>query len=88
MRGSIRQRSRGTWQLRYEAPPNSEGHRKQVSETIRSTRKEAERVLRERLTQAENVGYVAKTQETVAQFLDRWLKIYASTNTGLRTQVG
>ena len=55
---SIRQRSRGAWQLRYEAPPDADGYRKQVSETVRGTRKEAERTLRERLAQIENGGFV------------------------------
>ena len=88
MRGSIRQRSKGSWQLRYEGPPDSLGRRKQDSETMRGTRKEAERVLRERLTQAENGGFVVKSKETVAEFLARWLDIYAATNTEVRTQMG
>ena len=51
MRGSIRQRSKGTWQLRYEAPTDLQGNRGQISETVRGTRKEAERALRDRLSQ-------------------------------------
>ena len=88
MRGSIRQRSKGTWQIRYEAPPDSNGYRKQVSETVRGTRKEAERVLREQLTQVESGGFVSTSNETVALFLDKWLHTYAATNTSLRTQAG
>ena len=80
MQGSIRQRSRGTWQLRYDGPPDTEGQRKQVSETVRGTRKEAERVLRERLTQAENGGLVAPSKETVEQYLNRWIESYAATH--------
>ena len=88
MRGSIRQRSKGSWQLRYEGPPDSVGWRKQVSETVRGTRKEAERVLRERLTQIETGILMTRSDETVAEFLGRWLDVYAATNTELRTQMG
>jgi hypothetical protein len=46
MQGSIRQRSKGTWQLRYEAPPDGCGKRKYLSETVKGTKKDAERALR------------------------------------------
>ena len=88
MRGSVRQRSKGTWQLRYETAPDAAGFRKQVAETVRGTRKKAESALRERLAQIENGGFVTKSEQTVAQFLDHWLDTYAATNTRLRTQMG
>ena len=53
MNGSIRQRSKGTWQLRYDAPPDGTGQRKFVSETVKGNKKDAERVLRERLAAIE-----------------------------------
>ncbi len=49
MKGSIRQRSKGSWQLRYDILDPESGMRKYVSETVRGTKKEAERVLRERV---------------------------------------
>ncbi|MDA1127251.1 MAG: site-specific integrase [Chloroflexi bacterium] len=88
MNGSIRQRTKGTWQLRYDAPPDGTGRRKFVSETVKGNKKDAERVLRERLAAIENGGYVAREKETVSQFLNRWLQTYAATNTTLRTQEG
>ena len=88
MNGSIRQRSKGTWQLRYDAPPDGTGKRRFVSETVRGNKKDAERVLRERLASIENGGYVAKDKETVAQYMQRWLQTYAATNTTIRTQEG
>ena len=42
MRGSIRQRSKGSWQIRYEGPPDATGTRKYLSETVRGTRKDVE----------------------------------------------
>jgi integrase len=88
MKGSIRQRSKGSWQLRHEGPPDGTGKRKYLSETIKGNKKEAERVLRERLAAIENGGYVAKHKETVSDFMQRWLDTYAATNTTLRTQEG
>ena len=88
MRGSIRQRSKGSWQLRYLLAPDSDGNQKQASETVRGNKKEAERVLRERVTQIENGGFVLKTNETASGFMQRWLDTYAKTNTRLRTQQG
>ena len=67
---------------------DSTGKRRFISETVKGTKKDAERVLRERLAAIENGGYVAKDKETVAQFLSRWLDTYAATNTTLRTQQG
>jgi integrase len=55
---------------------------------VKGNKKDAEKALRERLAVIENGGYVAKDKETVAQFLRRWLEMYASTNTTLRTQEG
>lgn len=88
MNGSIRQRSKGTWQLRYEAPPDGTGRRRFLSETVKGNKKDAERFLRERLASIENGGYVARDRETVAQFMERWLETYVATNTTLRTQEG
>jgi integrase len=88
MNGSIRQRSKGTWQLRYDAPPDGTGKRRFISETVKGNKKEAERVLRERLTSVESGSYVAKNKETVAEFMQQWMESYAATNTTLRTQRG
>lgn len=85
MNGSIRQRSKGTWQLRYDAPPDGTGKRWFVSETVQGTKKEAERVLRKRLADLDSGKYVARTRETVAQCMESWLEGYAATHTTPRT---
>ena len=86
--GSITQRSKGSWQLRYYSPPDANGKRKRVSETLKGTVRQAQRVLRERQIAIENGGYVARDKETVGQFMQRWLDTYASTNVTLRTLYG
>ena len=88
MRGNIQQRSKGSWRLRYDGPPDANGKRKQISETVRGNKKDAQRVLRERLTAIENGSFVVKSRETVAEFMQRWLETYVATNTSLRTQQG
>ena len=88
MKGSIRQRSRGTWQLRYDVLDAETGKRRYASETIRGTKKEAEKVLTERLAAVETGNYVRKNRESLAQFLESWLDVYASTHTKPRTFMG
>ena len=88
MRGSLRQRSPGTWQLRYDGPRGQNGGRKYVVETVRVNKKEAERLLRERVAAAESGTYVGRSTETVGEFHARWLDTYAAQHTSLRTQQG
>ena len=86
--GSIQQRTPGSCQLRYYSLPDESGHRKQVNETVKGSRKEAERVLRERLTAIETGGYIERHKEAVGQFLTRWLDTYGATNVTRRTLQG
>ncbi len=88
MKGSIRQRSKGTWQLRYDAPPDGTGKRRFVSETFKGNKKDAEQVLRGLLAAIETGNYVTRDKETVAEFLTHWPQTYAASNTTLRTQQG
>ena len=86
--GSITQRARGAYQLRYYGPPDANGKRKQINETVRGNSKDAQAMLRDRLSAIENGGYIARDKETVAQFMGRWMGTYAATNTTVRTQEG
>jgi integrase len=86
--GSIIQRSKGSWQIRYYAPPDANGKQKRLTETVRGTKSAAEKLLRKRLSAIENGGYVPKDKETVSQFIARWLDTYAATNVTLRTLQG
>lgn len=86
--GSIRQRTKGSWQIRYDGPPGENGRLTKLSETVRGSRRGAERVLRERLGLVESGAYVSKTQQTVAEFMRNWLTTYVATNTKPSTQRG
>ena len=88
MNGSIRTRSTGTWQIRYEAPPDGSGKRKYLSKTIRGNKKDAERTMREIATSIDNGGFVSPEKETVANFMHRWLKDYVATTKKPKTLQG
>ena len=88
MNGSIQQRSKGTWRLRYDGPPDSLGKRRQVSETVHGSKKEAGRVLRDRLASLESGNHVSRTKETLGSFMQSWLDGYAATHTWPRTLMG
>ena len=79
--GSITQRTKGSWQLRYYGPPDANGKHKRITETVRGLKTDAEKLLRDRLAAIENGGDVPRDRETVADFLKRWLKIHAATKT-------
>ncbi len=72
--GSITQRNKGSWQIRYYSPPDANGKHKRITETVKGLNSDAEKLLRERLAAIENGGYVPRDREMVADFLKRWLK--------------
>ncbi len=86
MKGSIRKRAPGVWQVRIETgcDPVS-GIRLRRSVQVHGTRKDAENE-RTALLHALQAGtYVDPTRETVAEFFDRWLGDYARASVGRRT---
>jgi hypothetical protein len=82
MKGHVYQRSKGSWTIVYDLPPDGFGKRKQKSETFRGiTKRQAEQKLRDKLTALDNGSYIPVVRETVKAFLDKWLETYAATNT-------
>ena len=71
--GSIQERSKGSWRIRYWLTLDTDGKQKQATETVRGTRKEAESVLRDRINASEKGLSPASKKETVSQFIHRWL---------------
>ena len=73
MKGYItRGRVDGTWYLRAELPRSADGKRQQRRETIRGTKAEAQRRLREFLREVET-GVTGVERLTVAAIAKRWL---------------
>ena len=85
MKGNIQQRGPRTWRLRYDVP-SPEG-RKQVSETVHGNKRDAQRALRERLAAIDKGIYIERTDQTVSEYLERWLETH-SANISIRTRVG
>ncbi len=87
MKGSIRQRSKGSWEIFYDmgADPVT-GKRRQKSQTVKGTKRDAQRILREVLLSLEQGSYVKPNKITLGEWLSQWLKDYASMNTTDRTQ--
>jgi len=85
--GHIYQRAKGSWTIIYDLPADSlTGKRQQKSQTIKGTKRDAQRVLREILTSLEQDSYVKPNKVNLSELLRQWLKDYASMNTTDRTQ--
>ena len=86
MKGCIVQRSKGSWGLVVELGRDPEtGKRRQQWVTVRGTKKEAERRLRELLHQLDTGGFVKPNRLTVGQYLAQWCESYAAMHTTPRT---
>src|SRR4051812_24352656 len=87
MTGHIRQRSPGSFELRYQAAGKTK------TETFRGNKREAQRRLRELLTLVDQNRHPENPDRlTVAQWLDRWLgiakgELAAQTHMGYETAV-
>ena len=72
-RGSITQRSPGSYRLRYSLGRDPSGKRKWGTATVRGTRKEAERELSRLLRSADTGEHVASERMTVGEWLVLWI---------------
>jgi integrase len=87
MSGSLRQRSPGSWELKFEAgvdPATSE--RKTVYRTFRGTKREAQARLVELQSEAARGTLVDYRKETLGEFLERWDRDWASINVSPKTR--
>ena len=75
MRGSLRQKRPGTWELVFDAGPDPlTNKRRQRSRSFRGTKREAERELRRLVNDAER-GRLTGTETLVSDLLDRWIEL-------------
>ena len=87
MKGHIYKRSKSSWTIVYDLPVDSvTGKRRQKSQTIQGTKRDAERAMREVLSSLEQGSYVKPNKITLGEWLRQWLKDYVSMNTTDRTQ--
>jgi integrase len=74
MKGYItRGRVGGTWYLRVELPCDANGKRRQRRETVRGTKAEAQRRLRDLLHEVETGGHAEGKRITLATLAQQWL---------------
>jgi integrase len=74
--GHIRQRSAGSWEIRYPLGIDpTTGKRRTATATARGSRKDAERELRKRLVAIDKGDRADPTKMTAGQWFDRWLSI-------------
>jgi integrase len=78
VKGRVVQRSKGSWTIIFDAPRKPNGERDQKYETIRGTRKEAEKLLAQRVHEVNTGSYVPETSMTVAEYLEQWLVAHAA----------
>jgi len=87
MKGSIRQRSKGSWEITIDTGRDgATGKRLRHFESIKGTKKGAQRRLVELLHTLEQGAYIKPSRLTVAQFLEEWLRDYVELNCSPRTK--
>ncbi len=74
MRGHIRSRSKGSWELTIELPRKADGSRNQPTKTVRGTKREAEKQLAEWIASVNGGTYCEPSKATVATYLATWLR--------------
>src|SRR5579872_1165712 len=77
MRGYIRPRGPGRWQIRCEAGTTTTGERRQAFKTVYGTKGSAQRELASLVASINNNAYLHPVKSTVGDFLPRWLETYA-----------
>ena len=73
MKGSLRQRSPGSWELRVDLGRDAFGKRQRKSKTVRGTKAHAQRVLREMLTALDKGIGLTTEKILLRDWLDRWM---------------
>ncbi len=74
MKGTMVERSPGTWWLRVYAGRNEKGQPVQVSRTIKGGKRAAQLALAKLVTEVEEKGASLSGTATVGEMLDRWLE--------------
>lgn len=77
--GHIRQRSPGSWEIRYDFGTDpATGKRRIATVTVRGDRKAAEKELRRLLRTVDDGSHVDPSRLTVRQWLETWLETVRS----------
>ena len=86
MKGHIRKRGERSWALVVELDRDpATGRRRQRWHSVKGTKRDAERKLRELLNSIDQGTYVKPAKLTVGEFLQQWLRDYAAVSVRPRT---
>jgi len=86
MKGYIRQRSKGSWEITIDIGRDpATGKRLRHFESIKGTKKDTQRRLVELLANVEKGSYIKPQRLSLAEYLQQWLDGYVSTNCSPRT---
>jgi integrase len=89
MRGHITKRGKDSYSIVIELEKDPiTGKRKQHWESVKGTKKAAEKRLSELVNQLDNGIFIKPDKTTLAEYLDKWLKDYALVNLSPRTVEG
>lgn len=85
MKGSVRRRSRNSWEITLDLGVDPQGRRQRQYLHVKGKKAEAERKLREMLTALDKGVPVDTSKITVSELLNRWYSDYVVPNTKPRT---
>jgi integrase len=88
MRGYIRQKGKGSWQIQAYAGIGHDGKYRRHFETIHGRKSDAQKRMNELLVSLEKGVYTPPGRLTVAAHLQNWLEGYVKTNCSQRTLDG
>src|SRR5271157_659006 len=88
MRGFIKKRSKDSYSCRIPIGKDTNGKYRFHSETIRGTKKDAEKHLSEMYSKLDKGTFIKPTKTTLSEYLERWLTDYVKPTLGPRTYEG
>lgn len=85
MKGHLQRRGERSWRLKYDVDADGRGTRQIRYVTLRGTKAEAQRQAAKILASVATGAHVDPTSETVAGFVERWLRDWADDNVSNKT---
>ena len=79
MRGHLQQRGADSWRLKVFLGRSTDGKKRYLERTVRGTRSEADQELARLVVEAGEGRWTPSAPMTMAELLDRWLKLKATT---------
>ncbi len=86
--GTVNQRYKGSWEIKYYGPSDHNGKQKRISVTVRGTKKDAEKRLRELLRTVDEHNHVDKSKLTTSDLMNRFMETHVAHECTLRTAQG